>query len=161
MWAVASISEKVRNKLCWTLVVDFSPVFAITTGPWNYSFAALQKYRECVIAIPTVDLLDKAVGIGMCSGTDTDKFSTFGLTPMAAKHVRPPLIKECLVNIECKVIHRVSKYNILVLDAFAAYVDSSREERRMLHAVGDGTFVADGLKMDRRRMMASKIPPGV
>jgi Flavin reductase like domain len=44
--------------ISWTMVLDFTPVFAITTGAWNHSFAALQRTRECVIAIPTVDLLD-------------------------------------------------------------------------------------------------------
>ena len=44
--------------ISWTMVVDFTPVFAITTGAWNHSFAALRKTEECVIAIPTVDMLD-------------------------------------------------------------------------------------------------------
>jgi hypothetical protein len=43
--------------ISWTMVLDFTPLFAITTGTWNHSFAALRKHRECVIAIPTVDLL--------------------------------------------------------------------------------------------------------
>jgi hypothetical protein len=43
----------------------------------------------------------------------------------------------------------------------AACVDTARNERRTLHAVGDGTFVADGRRLDRRRQMASKLPPGV
>ncbi|MGA8393484.1 MAG: flavin reductase, partial [Burkholderiaceae bacterium] len=68
--------------ISWTMVMDFTPVFAITTGEWNYSFAAMRKSRECVIAIPTVDLLDKVVGIGTCSGADTDKFAKFKLTPV-------------------------------------------------------------------------------
>ena len=71
--------------ISWTMVMDFTPVFAITTGEWNHSFAALRKNRECVIAIPTVDLLDKVVGIGTCSGADTDKFARFKLTPVPAK----------------------------------------------------------------------------
>ena len=58
--------------LSWTMVVDFTPAFAFTTGPWNHSYAALRKHRECVIAIPTVDMLDTVVGIGTCSGVDTD-----------------------------------------------------------------------------------------
>jgi flavin reductase (DIM6/NTAB) family NADH-FMN oxidoreductase RutF len=37
--------------ISWTMVLDFSPVFAITTGAWNYSFAALQRTRECVVAV--------------------------------------------------------------------------------------------------------------
>ena len=147
--------------ISWTMVVDFTPVFAITTGPWNHSFAALRKTRECVIAIPTVDMLDQVVGIGTCSGADTDKFARFELTPVPGRFVRAPLIRECLANIECKVVDMVRKHDIVVLEAVAAYVDAARKERRTVHAVGDGTFVVDGRKFDRRKMMASKIPPGV
>jgi flavin reductase (DIM6/NTAB) family NADH-FMN oxidoreductase RutF len=147
--------------ISWTMVVDFTPVFAITTGEWNHSFAALSKNRECVIAIPTVDLLDKVVGIGTCSGADTDKFARFKLTPVQTRPGRPPLIKECLANIECKVIDIVRKHNIVVLEAVAAYIDTARKERRTVHAVGDGTFIVDGRRIDRKKMMASRLPPGV
>ena len=147
--------------ISWTTVVDFTPLFAITTGPWNHSFAALRRSRECVIAVPTVDMLDAVVGIGTCSGADTDKFARFGLAAVRGKFVQAPLIKQCLANIECRVTDIVSKHNIVVLEGLAAYVDSARKERRTLHAVGDGTFVVDGRKLDRRRAMASKIPAGV
>ena len=147
--------------ISWTMVIDFTPAFAIATGEWNHSFAALRKNRECVIAIPTVDLLDKVVGIGMCSGADTDKFAQFKLTSVPAKLIRPPLIKECLANIECKVIDIVKKHNIVVLEGVAAYLDSTRKEKRVVHAVGDGTFIVDGRKIDRKQMMAAKIPSGV
>jgi flavin reductase (DIM6/NTAB) family NADH-FMN oxidoreductase RutF len=147
--------------ISWTMVLDFTPVFAITTGEWNHSFVALRKHKECVIAIPTVDMLDTVVGIGTCSGTDTDKFAKFRLTPVRGKSVRPPLIEECLANIECKVIDIVKKHNIIVLEAVAAYVDTERKEKRTVHAVGDGTFIVDGRKIDRSKMMASKLPFGV
>jgi flavin reductase (DIM6/NTAB) family NADH-FMN oxidoreductase RutF len=147
--------------ISWTMVLDFTPVFAITTGEWNHSFAALRKNRECVIAIPTVDMLDQVVGIGTCSGADTDKFAKFTLTPVQAKVVKAPLIKECLANIECKVVDIVRKHNIVVLEGVAAYLDPARKEKRTVHAVGDGTFIVDGRKMDRRKMMASKVPDGL
>ena len=147
--------------ISWTMVVDFTPLFAITTGPWNYSFAALRRNRECVIALPTVDLLDEVVGVGTCSGADTDKFARFGLTPVGGRFVKAPLIKECLANIECKVIDIVRKHNIVVLEGVAAHMDSARKERRTIHAVGDGTFVVDGRKLNRRKMMTAKIPAGV
>jgi flavin reductase (DIM6/NTAB) family NADH-FMN oxidoreductase RutF len=146
--------------ISWTMVVDFTPVFAITTGEWNHSFAALRKTRECVIAVPTVDLLDQVVGIGTCSGADTDKFAKFKLTPVHGKTVQAPLIKECLANIECKVVDMVRKHNIVVLQASVAYTDSARKEKRTIHAVGDGTFVVDGRKLDRRKAMALKLPAG-
>ena len=147
--------------ISWTMVVDFTPQFAITTGEWNHSFKALRDTRECVIAIPTVDMLDKVVGIGTCSGADTDKFARFKLTPLPAKAVQAPLIKECLANIECKVVDIVRRHNIVVLAAVAAYSAPGRKETRTVHAVGDGTFIVDGRRRDRRKLMASKIPVGV
>lgn len=147
--------------ISWTMVLDFTPVFAIATGAWNHSFKALRKTRQCVIAIPTVDLLDQVVGVGTCSGIDTDKFAKFGLTTEPARLVQAPLIKECLANIECQVIDIVKKHNIVVLQAVAAYFDPTRKEKRTLHAVGDGTFIVDGRKLDRRRAMAAKLPAGV
>lgn len=117
--------------ISWTMVLDFTPVFAITTGEWNHSFAALRKTRECVIAIPTVDMLDVVVGMGTCSGRDTDKFSRFELTSMQGKSVRSPLIEQCLANIECTVIDIVKKHNV------------------------------DGRRIDRRKTMAARTPVGV
>jgi len=147
--------------ISWTMVLDFTPVFAITTGEWNHSFTALRKTRECVIAIPTVDMLDTVVGIGTCSGRDTDKFSRFGLTPVQGRIVRSPLIRECLANIECKVVDIVRKHNVVVLEGVAACIDTARREKRTVHAVGDGTFIVDGRRIDRSKMMASRIPSGV
>ena len=147
--------------ISWTMVLDFTPVFAITTGEWNHSFAALRKTRECVIAIPTVDMLDQVVGIGTCSGADTDKFARFKLTPVRGRIVKAPLIKECLANIECKVVDMVKKHNIVVLEGVAAYTDSARREKRAIHAVGDGTFIVDGRRLDRRKMMSSRLPDGI
>jgi flavin reductase (DIM6/NTAB) family NADH-FMN oxidoreductase RutF len=147
--------------ISWTMVLDFTAKFAMTTGAWNYSYAALTKTKECVIAIPTVDLLDVVVGVGTCSGKDTDKFAKFGLTPLKAMHVRAPLIAECLANIECRVADIVERHDIVVLEGLAAHIDGAREEKRLIHAIGDGTFVVDGRHFDRREAMRSKVPSGV
>lgn len=147
--------------ISWTMVLDFSASFALTTGPWNHSYAALEKTRECVIGVATVDLLDTAIGVGTCCGRDVDKFETFGLTRVKARHVRPPLIKDCVANIECRVVDIIEKYNIVVLKGLAAYFDGARKEKRKLHAIGDGTFVVDGRKFDRQEMMRSKLPDGL
>lgn len=36
--------------ISWPMVVDVTPIFAITTGQWNHSFAALRK--QTVMAKP-------------------------------------------------------------------------------------------------------------
>ncbi len=147
--------------ISWHMVMDFTPQFALLTGPWNHSYEALVKNRECVIAVPTVDLSRQVVEIGACSGSDTDKFKKFGLTPLKAKSVKAPLVKECLANIECRVTDHIEKHNIFVLDAVRAWIDSARKERRTFHANGDGTFVVDGRTISHRELMLSKLPSGV
>ncbi len=160
---VTTASGRKRNimTISWHMVMDFTPRIALLTGPWNHSFHALMRNRECVIAIPTVDLSAVVVGIGACSGADTDKFKKFALTPMKAKTVRAPLIAECLANIECRVIDHIKKHDIFVLEAGWAWIDAARKERRLFHANGDGTFVVDGRTIDHRKLMLEKLPPGV
>jgi len=121
----------------WTMVRSFDAEFALTTGPWNHSWAALCDSRECVLAIPTADMIDTVVGIGMCSGADTDKFARFGLTAVPARHVRAPLIKECLANIECRVEEIIERLDLVLLRGVAAHIDAARTDIRLLHAVGD------------------------
>jgi flavin reductase (DIM6/NTAB) family NADH-FMN oxidoreductase RutF len=147
--------------ISWHMVNDFTPLIALTTGPWNHSFEALIKTKECVIAIPTVDLIEKVVRIGAVSGKEVDKFKEFGLTPLDAKYVRSPLIEECLGCIECKLIDYIEPYGILILEGKHAWIDRERKERRTFHAVGDGTFVVDGEILEYRSLMREKLPEGV
>lgn len=147
--------------ISWTTVMDFTPKIGIVTGAWNHSFRALMETGECVIAIPSVDMSETVVGIGTCSGSDTDKFRAFGLTAARAMSVKAPLIAECIANIECRVVDHVAKHDLFVLQGIHAWLDPGNRNRRMFHAVGDGTFVADGRRFSHREMMKTKLPPGV
>jgi flavin reductase (DIM6/NTAB) family NADH-FMN oxidoreductase RutF len=147
--------------LSWTMVLDFTPRFAFMTGSWNYSYHALVKTKECVIAIPTVDMSKTVVSIGACSGAEVDKFERFRLTPLEAQCVGAPLIRECYANIECRVVDYVKQHGIFVLDAEAAWIDEKRKEKRLFHAIGDGRFMVDGEKFSHRKIMKGKLPKGV
>jgi flavin reductase (DIM6/NTAB) family NADH-FMN oxidoreductase RutF len=147
--------------ISWHMVMNFTPQFALLTGAWNYSYEALMKNKECVIAVPTVDISQKVVEIGGCFGSDTDKFKKFKLTPLKAKSVEAPLIKECLANIECRITDYIEKHNIFILDAVYAWIDPNRKESRTIHANGDGTFIVDGRTLNYRKLMLPKLPPGV
>lgn len=147
--------------ITWTMVLDFEARFALSTGPWNYSWQTLVDTRECVLAIPSAEMLDTVVGVGLCSGRDTDKFEKFGLVRHKADKVKAPLLSACLANIECRVIEIIEQYGIVILEGVAAHADPHREKRSPLHAIGDGTFVTDGSMLDRRVMMKPKLPPSV
>ncbi|MFG1465125.1 flavin reductase family protein [Xanthobacter sp. DSM 24535] len=126
------------------------PLIGCVIGPWDHSYAGLRATGECVIAVPTVDLAEAVVDIGNCSGNAVNKFDRFGLTAAPASNVRPPLIKECLANIECTIADDglVDKYNLFVLKAERLWIDVGREERRTMHHRGDGSFIVDGEVLD-------------
>ncbi|QAT49341.1 flavin reductase family protein [Caproiciproducens sp. NJN-50] len=147
--------------ITWHMVMDFTPKIALTTGPWNYSFQALTHTGECVLAVPAIDLAEKAVSIGDCSGCEVDKFEKFGLTPLPAASVHAPLISECLACVECRVTDYLESQGIFVLQGVKAWIDRERKERRTFHANGDGTFVVDGETVNLRGLMEDKLPPGV
>lgn len=131
------------------------PLLACVIGPWDHSHRALTATRDCVIALPTVDLAETVVDIGNCSGAEVDKFARFGLTARPASRVGAPLIGECLANIECRVADdRLSAdYDLFLLEPVAIHYDDARAEQRLLHHCGDGTFTIDGERRDLRARM--------
>lgn len=147
--------------ISWTMAIDFAHHIAITTGPWNHSFEALMKTRECVVCIPPAGMIETVVRVGDVSGADTDKFRDFGLTALPAATVKAPLIAGCIACLECRVVDFVEPYGFVILEVTRVAIDPSCSDRRMVHAVGDGTFVADGERFDCRALMADKLPPGL
>jgi flavin reductase (DIM6/NTAB) family NADH-FMN oxidoreductase RutF len=132
--------------LSWSTLIDFDPLICCVLSPGDFSYEILRNTQECVIAIPTVDMMEKVVQIGNCSGKDTDKFKAFNLTSLKAQNVETPLIKECLANIECEVVDTslADKYGLFVMRGLKAWIDKTRKETRTFHAIGNGTFVVDG-----------------
>jgi len=141
--------------MSWHMMMDFTPLIGCVMDSRDYSFSALRLTKECVIAIPTVDIISKVIDIGNCSGQDVDKFKAFSLTPSPAEYVRAPLISECLAHIECRVVDDslVDKYNLFILEGIKAWIDPDRKERRTFHANGDGTFIIDGQILNLRKKM--------
>ncbi len=81
---------------------------SVGTRPATYSNGLIKATGEFVINFPTADMVNEVDFCGTKSGRDVDKFAETGLTPEPAVHVKPPLIKECPVNLECKVIGTLS-----------------------------------------------------
>jgi flavin reductase (DIM6/NTAB) family NADH-FMN oxidoreductase RutF len=131
------------------------PLIGCVIGPWDHSFNALHETGECVLAVPGADLARTVVDVGNCSGAEVDKFERFGLVTGKPAKVGAPLLADCLYNIEC-VVHDdtlVERFHLFVLEAVAAWSNDTRSERRCLHHQGDGTFTADGERIDLRKQM--------
>jgi len=95
------------------------------------------------------------VGCGNTSGAETDKFVTFGLTPVAARQVKAPLIGECYANLECKVVdtRMVNRYCFFVLEVVKAWINPEVKRPRTIHHLGWGSFMVAG----RTLQLASKM----
>ncbi len=142
--------------MSWLTMMDFEPpIVGIIMGEQSYSFGNLKATKECVINIPTVELAKKVVRVGNTTGEKVDKFKTIGLTPVPATRVKPPLIKECFANFECKVIdsRMAAKYNFFVLEVLKAWIDPSKKNPRTIHHEGNGNFIVDGKRIKLRSGM--------
>jgi flavin reductase (DIM6/NTAB) family NADH-FMN oxidoreductase RutF len=138
----------------WHMMMQFSPAI-VGSYIWdgNHSFEMIRRSRECVINIPTTDLVNEVVGIGNCSGDKVDKFKRFGLTPVAAAKVGAPLIKECYANFECKLADasQITKYGLFIWKVVKAHVATSPRYPETLHYRGEGVFMVSGRTINLRK----------
>jgi flavin reductase (DIM6/NTAB) family NADH-FMN oxidoreductase RutF len=133
--------------MSWHMMVEFEPpLIACVVSNRNHSFAALRATRECVIAIPALELTSKVVEVGNCSGRGVQKFERFGLTPAPAELVAAPLVAECFANLECRVADTgfVNKYGIFILEVLKAWTDPAQKNPKTIHHHGYGKFAVDG-----------------
>ena len=133
--------------MSWHLMMEFTPpLVGCVVSNGDYSFATLKTTKECVINIPTVELAKIVVACGNTSGSNVDKFEKFGLTPVAAKLVKAPLIAECYASLECKVrdTKLVTQYNFFILEVVQAWIDPARKRPRTIHHQGEGEFMVAG-----------------
>jgi len=100
-------------------------VVAVGFRPATYTNGLISKTREFVVNLPSREILEAVDYCGCVSGREVDKFSSTGLTPLPAKFVRPPLIAECPVNIECRLrgIVTFGSHDVFAGDALAIHAD--------------------------------------
>lgn len=147
--------------ISWTAALDFNQHILLVTGPWNYSFDALLKTKECVVCLPGPALLKKAVQVGMISGETEDKFKKLRIKTYPAKKVKAPLLAACVACLECRVTDYIKQYGFVILQVMEVWHNERCRDKRLVHAVGDGTFTADGEHFNLRALMKEKLPPGL
>jgi flavin reductase (DIM6/NTAB) family NADH-FMN oxidoreductase RutF len=121
-------SEETPNiiTLAWCGVAcSKPPMLSFGIQPPRYSYRLIEHSGELVVNIPTVNLVEETDFCGTISGKDVDKFSQTKLTPVAAEKVKPPLIKECPVNIESIVKKKVilGSHHLFLCEVVQVHVD--------------------------------------
>ncbi len=102
-------------------------ILGIAIRKQRYSHRLISETREYVVNLPTKAILDEVWYCGRHSGREVDKFKATGLTPLPATAVKPPLIAECPINIECKVIgiQVIGDHDLFLGEAVAQHVDEA------------------------------------
>lgn len=92
----------------------------------TYSHELISRQREYVVNLPTSTMIDEVLRCGSVSGRDgIDKFTEFNLTPVRADKVQPPLIDECPVNLECRVVNilETGDHDLFIGNVLVMHVD--------------------------------------
>jgi len=134
---VTSVDEKGEPNivtLAWVGVAcSDPPTISIAIRPSRHSYGLIERSREFVVNIPTLSILKQTEHCGRVSGREHKKFEETGLTPEPASKVKPPLIKECPVNLEC-TLRQIVKLGSHSL--FLGQIVTVHAEQEMLDADG-------------------------
>ena len=112
--------------LAWAGVIcSDPPTLGLGIRPQRLSYGFIEDSGELVVNIPTEEILREVDFCGTVSGRDYDKFSETGLTPEPAEKVKPPLIRECPVNIEYIVKKKIpiGIHHLFLVEAVLVHLD--------------------------------------
>ncbi len=149
VWAVAEHAG--RRSICplgWKMNTSHAPLMmAISVAPARFTHGLISGSGEFVLAWPGEDLAEATLYCGTHSGRDVDKFRQTGLTPLPAKYVRAPLVKECVANLECRLAGKLESgdHTIFVGEILAVWVHE--EPKRVLCSIdesGGYDFLLEG-----------------
>ena len=152
---VSSAHKGERNimTLGWHMMMEYDRVGCFIWDQ-NHSFEMIRRSKQCVINLPTHDLIDAVIGIGNThgGGNGLDKFEQFGLTVGRGVKVKAPLIAECYANFECKLVDTrlIKRYSLFVFEVVKAHVARSPRYPTTVHYRGDGVFMISGRNVSYR-----------
>ena len=81
------------------------PAISVAIRPERYTYMGVIEHNTFSINVPGSNLAKATDFCGIYSGRDNDKTSLFNI--FYGKIATAPLIEECPLNLECKVIHTI------------------------------------------------------
>ncbi|MGA2524883.1 MAG: flavin reductase family protein [Candidatus Bathyarchaeia archaeon] len=136
--------------VAWAMPTSINPpLLAISLAPQRHSHSLIEESGEFVVNIPTIEILQAVYACGSLTGRSFDKFKKTNLTPLPAKKVKAPAIRECVAHLECSVNNKFTTgdHTIFVGKILEAYCDAGAfneiydlQKTRMLFHVGGNNF---------------------
>jgi flavin reductase (DIM6/NTAB) family NADH-FMN oxidoreductase RutF len=106
---VSGVNEEANIiTIAWIGIASLTPpTIGISVKKSRYSLGLIRKTNEFSVNIPPASLFEEVDYCGMATGRKRNKFEDTGFTPLESSKIKPPIIKECPYNIECKVTHDI------------------------------------------------------
>lgn len=115
--------------VAWTGTVCTNPPLCyISVRPERHSYRLIRETGEFVVNLTTRRLARQTDWCGVRSGREFDKFKETGLTALPAEHLQyAPLIAECPVNIECRVmeVKELGSHHMFLAQVLGVSVEES------------------------------------
>ena len=123
-------------------------IIGIALRKATYTHSLIEKTKEFTVNFATTAIMDKADGCGLVTGRHgLDKFKEFGLTALISTQVKPPIIQECPMNLECKMLSvtEVGDHDLFLGKVVAMHVDEDKvDEKQKVHIEKmDGFFFSE------------------
>jgi flavin reductase (DIM6/NTAB) family NADH-FMN oxidoreductase RutF len=112
--------------IAWLVPISASPpLLGMSIRQTRFSYKLIKETGEFVINVAPFEIAKQVLYCGRKSGSQLEKFTETGLTPLPARKVRPPIIQECLAHIECRVTQdiEVGDHNLIVAQVLTAYAN--------------------------------------
>jgi flavin reductase (DIM6/NTAB) family NADH-FMN oxidoreductase RutF len=82
------------------------PMFIVLVRPSRYTYECIEATGDFTVNVGARELKEIVAYCGTVSGRDVDKFEEKSLTAVKGTKVKSPIIEECIINYECKVVHK-------------------------------------------------------
>jgi len=111
----------------WSMKCSTDPyLYAVAIWKENYTYKLIQESKEFVVAVPS-GKMEKYIDLfGTKHGNEIDKFLESGILTEQAKYIQLPLLKEAVINFECKLekMIEVGDHAIFVGHILASYANT-------------------------------------
>jgi flavin reductase (DIM6/NTAB) family NADH-FMN oxidoreductase RutF len=81
------------------------PIFIVPVRQSRYTYGCINATGDFTVNLLPRKLADIASFCGTVSGRDHDKLAEASLTARKGLEVKSPIIEECVLNYECRVVH--------------------------------------------------------
>ena len=112
--------------VAWTGIICTDPAMTyVSIRKERFSYDIIKENGEFVINLASSNLAYAVDFCGVKSGRNTNKFEHCSLTKESATEVKCPMIKECPINIECRVkeIKELGTHDMFIAEILAVNVD--------------------------------------